>query len=130
MQKLEVIHLSGQPDETTVADVLERLRSTNSNGFNSIEVTRIGTAWPLLSILINRDWGVVHRTEDEDGQRRMYLLEGTPSKHTPKQLEFKILEGEADFTSEYIHPLVDVEEVIRAFASNKAWPDRLKWVEL
>jgi hypothetical protein len=111
-----------------VEEVLRRLRQTDSDGFTFLELARVASVWPMLSILVNRERCVLHRTDSKDGP--LYTLQARSALDGPDLTPFKFAGDIVEFTREFVHPLATGEEFIRAFANREAWPEGPTWVVL
>jgi hypothetical protein len=125
---LQVFDEFDQGSVEALDDVLRRLHRTDSEGFNALDIFRVGTSWPMLSVLVNRDRCVVHRADSTDGP--LYTLEARRTLDGLDLTPFKYEEGIVDYTREYVHPLATGEAFIRAFANQQAWPEGPVWVVL
>lgn len=125
---LTIFDLFESGTDMPVEDVVRQLRQTDSDGFNAIEVSRSGEVWPMVSILINREWTVISRTDRKDGP--LQTLEACSPHDTPDEVAFKYHDGTTTFTRGYLNSLRTAEEVIRALAHHEPWPAEPAWVEI
>lgn len=124
---LRVIDQPGAGVVEDLDEVCRRLR-TGNNESGSIELSRLDGAWPMLSILTNGAWCVLHLTPTKAGP--LLTLEGESPDDAPEQLEFVYAGMPTVFTREYLNPMVRAVQIVRAFAINAAWPATAKFVEL
>jgi hypothetical protein len=115
------------PVDEEVDEVCRRLRN-GDHPANAIELSRIDSPWPMLSVLISGEWCVLHLTTAKHG--RLFTLEGATASDFPEEVEFLNSGTPTVFTRDYINTLATAEAIIRAFGVNSPWPESANWDEL
>lgn len=95
---------------------------------SSMELSRIDATWPMLSLLVNKGWCVLHLTTARDGE--LLTLQSAAPGDAPASLDFIYAGAQARFTRDYLNSMNTATEIIRAFASSAPWPEDANWEEL
>jgi hypothetical protein len=91
------------------------------------EVSRVGSAYPALTLSINEGLAVVHRFDDADTG---LLLVGTGQLRADETRDFQILDDDAAFTGEFISTAARGVDVLIAFAQGADVSGPGMWVRL
>jgi hypothetical protein len=128
MVMLEVSYDLGPRTAKEVREVWGALLVHRDGPGRSVEMSRIDSPWPMLSILTHGSWCVLHHTTAQDGY--LLTLESESLVDAPDELEFVYAGTPTGFTREYLNPLAVTTPIVQAFAIGAPWPDAARWVEL
>lgn len=111
-------------DVETFRQQLDRLLDQEA-GY--LEVSKVGSAYPLLALSTSGDLAVVHRFDDAE---TCLLLQGGGRMRSEDSHEFLIQAELATFTGEFISPAERVASVLRAFVQAQDIDELGEWVRL
>jgi hypothetical protein len=104
---------------------LAQLRQSETQ---SLDIAATESGWPVVSILRNGDWVVIHYTEAKDGS--MFVLKNDTAADAPKSLEFRFAGGTTTYTQELLNPLDRLGDLLPMFETQHLLAMDDRWSEL
>lgn len=92
-----------------------------------LEVSKVGSAYPMLALSTSGSLAVVHRFDDAE---TCLLLKGGGRVRPEDSGEFLIQDEWATFTGEFISPAERASSVLRAFVQAQDIDELGEWVRL
>jgi hypothetical protein len=125
---VEVFDLFGKILEADLAQLMERVARRDGEGFNHLEIARVGERYPMLGVCLKDNYAVVQHIEDEGADTQVLMGDGC--FEADAVVEFRGPDGTEYYTGEVIVRLTVASEFIREFALREAWPREQGWLTL
>jgi hypothetical protein len=130
MMSVEVVDLSGEPTECSLAELMNRASFRDGQGYNHIIVSKPGKRrFPIMVIYFKNEYAVVTYFENEASGTR--LLKGNSGVRKEEAMQFRSPAGGYDsYTGEFIVRSSTAAEFLQAFAAGAPWPAEPSWENL
>lgn len=134
MGMVEVSPLVGETRVCSTEELLRLAHERHVHGIASLELSRVGSVYPMLTVLLKDHLAVVLRI-DEDPLRpggeegtEVFVTAGDGTVPAAQDVDFVGLGGRETFTGDVIVSDARAMAILQAFADNLEWPPEVAWI--